>query len=501
MSNICDVLITAKDIFSEYCKKNEKIIFYVCFALFIVLTIVGVVHHETWYDEAQAWLIAQDLSFFEMLKYLRHEGHMFLWYAMLMPFAKMGMPFPYPIQVLNLLMIWGAVFVLWKKAPFNPFIKILITFSTPIAYQYAVVARSYAIGVLFLFLLAAFFKKKLEHPYLYAVLIFFCANNNAMTLFGAGAFGLLFFWDYITTQKEFYKSKEFYILCAIALFCVFMIGFQLIGANKQSEYLELTRIVSNKNSFLLGSISFALMPQYMQIKIPIIVAYLILTVLTFKYEKKSFFFFVFSSLSLYLLHYNFYLGHLWHYYFFYIYLIVALWLYKENVKQKSPFYPFLIGLFLVMSYFHVNYNIWWYNNDIDQNYSGCKEIAQIINENDEVKKGNIILFFELSHGIVPYLRNYGITAYDDYSRKVVSFFDYRQHKYIFSSPKIINKTHLSYFEDKPMYIIFPTKKWKNIYKGTDYKIEFIDNCAIPGMVEGLDYCIVKLIPTMINKLP
>jgi len=482
--------------FKDYCKKNEKFIFYICFAFFIILTTIGVIYHETWYDEAQAWLIAQDLSFFEMLKYMRYEGHMFLWYTMIMPFAKLGMTFPYPIQIINLLMIWGAVYVLWKKAPLNPLIKALITFSTPIAYQYAVVARSYAVGILLLFLLAALFKKKLQHPYIYAILIFFCANNNALTLFGATAFGLLFFWDYVTTKKDFYKSKEFYILCTIALFCVFMIGYQLIGADKQSEYLELTRIVTNKNRFLLWNICYALVNcETKNLFIPVVMTYLILATLTFKYEKKSLFFLGFTSLSLYLLHYNFYLGQKWHYYFFYIYFVIALWLYKENVKEKSPYYPLLITFFIVVSYIQIQNTISYYTNDIDQKYSATKELAQVINQNEEVKQGNIVIFFELAHGLIPYLRQYNIKAYDLYSKKEASFHNYNIRRYIFFSPKVINKYYFEFFENKPIYIILPNRKKGNLYKGKDYRLEYIGNCLSPGIGEGNGYCLAKLIPT------
>jgi len=483
--------------FKDYCKKNEKFIFYICFAFFIILTTIGVIYHETWYDEAQAWLIAQDLSFFEMLKYMRYEGHMFLWYTMIMPFAKLGMTFPYPIQIINLLMIWGAVYVLWKKAPLNPLIKALITFSTPIAYQYAVVARSYAVGILLLFLLAALFKKKLQHPYIYAILIFFCANNNALTLFGATAFGLLFFWDYVTTKKDFYKSKEFYILCTIALFCVFMIGYQLIGADKQSEYLELTRIVTNKNRFLLWNICYALVNcETKNLFIPVVMTYLVLAALTFKYEKKSLFLWLFTTLGLYSLHYYFYLGWPWHYYFFYIYFVIALWLYKENVKEKSPYYPLLITFFIVVSYIQIQNTISYYTNDIDQNYSSGKEFAYKISNIPEIKNKRIIIMEPFLHGVIPYFRQKNINVIDFYSGEYASFYDYRIKALDFLSPRIINHKNFKKYEKESIYLgIGNPKVLKKCYKGKDYKIKFIGDCTFPGLGDNTSYCIVKLIPT------
>ena len=172
--------LTICECFSNF----EKVFLWLFFCLFVLLTAVGAFTHEPWFDEAQAWLIAQDLSLVEMFKHLKYEGHLCLWFLALMPSAKLNLPYPLPMLITNVIFIWGAVYVLLMKSPFHPVLRIMIAFSMPIAYQYGVIARPYAMGVMFLFLLAYFYKDKLNRPYLYATLIILCANTSAMALVG-----------------------------------------------------------------------------------------------------------------------------------------------------------------------------------------------------------------------------------------------------------------------------------------------------------------------------
>lgn len=67
-----------------------------CLALASYLLLNGVLLwcYDPWRDVAQAWLIARDLSVPELFAQLRYEGHPCLWYLLLMPFAKLGFPYP-----------------------------------------------------------------------------------------------------------------------------------------------------------------------------------------------------------------------------------------------------------------------------------------------------------------------------------------------------------------------------------------------------------------------
>ena len=99
--------------------------------LFAIITLLRVFNHIPWYDEAHAWTIAEQLNPVDMFWYVKSEGHLFLWSLLLMPFAKTNFLYPNSMLLLNWIFCLGAVCLLWWKAPFNNWIKFLITFSFP----------------------------------------------------------------------------------------------------------------------------------------------------------------------------------------------------------------------------------------------------------------------------------------------------------------------------------------------------------------------------------
>ena len=94
--------------------------------LYVIITFVRVINHQTWYDEARAWLIAENLNLFEIFDLMKIEGHTFVWFVLLMPFAKTHFAYPYSMQIMNWIFCVSAVFVMWKYSPFNNWVKALI---------------------------------------------------------------------------------------------------------------------------------------------------------------------------------------------------------------------------------------------------------------------------------------------------------------------------------------------------------------------------------------
>ena len=72
----------------DFIKQNKvNILIMTIYALSSFLLLV---FHESWRDEAQAWLIARDLNFFEIIKQLKYEGHFLLWFVILMKQLKLS---------------------------------------------------------------------------------------------------------------------------------------------------------------------------------------------------------------------------------------------------------------------------------------------------------------------------------------------------------------------------------------------------------------------------
>src|SRR4030065_2490932 len=108
-------------------KKDVKINISFVFPVFLILlyTVISLVlllHHEPWEDEAHTWLVARDLDVISIFKQMAYDGTPALWYMFLVPFAKAG--FPYLSEfILHLMIAITAVTVFVLYAPFSKITK------------------------------------------------------------------------------------------------------------------------------------------------------------------------------------------------------------------------------------------------------------------------------------------------------------------------------------------------------------------------------------------
>ena len=96
-------------------------------------------YHESWYDEAQAWLIARDCNLFTMLSQFRYEGHPPLWYLILKVAMWCGLPYE-AFGLLSGAIATGGVGLFLLKSPFPKPLTALLPFTFFFAFQYAVIA-------------------------------------------------------------------------------------------------------------------------------------------------------------------------------------------------------------------------------------------------------------------------------------------------------------------------------------------------------------------------
>ena len=59
---------------------------------YVALNLFFITRHVNWRDEAQAWLLARDLSPVQLFRQMSYEGYPCLWHLLLMPLAKLGLP-------------------------------------------------------------------------------------------------------------------------------------------------------------------------------------------------------------------------------------------------------------------------------------------------------------------------------------------------------------------------------------------------------------------------
>ena len=165
--------------------------------LFFAVSGFTAVHHEMWRDEIQAWLLARDsTSVFDLFAFLKYEGHPGLWHLLLMPLTRLTAS-PVVMQAFHLLIAGGTVYLFVRYAPFNRLQKFLFSFGYFPLYEYAVIARNYALGFLLFTLLCVLFKERHQRPLGIGCVLFLLAHTSAYGLIVTIAIGGALFCEFL----------------------------------------------------------------------------------------------------------------------------------------------------------------------------------------------------------------------------------------------------------------------------------------------------------------
>lgn len=158
--------------------RDERIFAAAVTALFLLVTIPVMLHHEMWRDEVQAWLLARDsASLGDLFRALHYEGHPALWYLMLRPIAR-AVSDPRWIQPLALLLSGCSVFVFACFAPFSRLVRVLFAFGYFVVYGYTIVARSYGLGLTLAVVLCTLLARRKPRYGIAGVVMLLLANTS-----------------------------------------------------------------------------------------------------------------------------------------------------------------------------------------------------------------------------------------------------------------------------------------------------------------------------------
>jgi hypothetical protein len=166
----------------------------VTLCLYAGLLIWAFPHHEPWADEAQAWQIARTLPFAQMFHLLAYEGHPGLWYLLLWPLSRLHVSYT-GMRCVAAVIAFAGVTVLVSTSPFPRFVKLLLPFSFYLAFQYAIVARSYVLAPLLLFLCAYFWTQRPRRPLAVAVCLGLLANVALHAAVISGGLAIVYLID------------------------------------------------------------------------------------------------------------------------------------------------------------------------------------------------------------------------------------------------------------------------------------------------------------------
>lgn len=170
----------------------------ITFCLYLLIMAFAVLHHEPWGDEIHSWNIAKgSASYLDVIQNSRYEGHPPTWYSIMWVISKCTHNFAW-VQGVHLVIAALTVFLILFYSPLPLTARLLIPFGYYFAFEFSVLARNYAIGVLAAFCICLIMRRTFRNKMLcYYVLLLVLSNGHLFALILAGCFHLYFLlWNY-----------------------------------------------------------------------------------------------------------------------------------------------------------------------------------------------------------------------------------------------------------------------------------------------------------------
>jgi hypothetical protein len=166
------------------------------------LSLIGILNHEIWLDEAQHFLIGRDSrGVMDMLRACRNEGHPLLWNILLFVITRFT-PDPFYMQLVHIL-IGSAVALIILLSEGRTVEKILIIFGYFFFFEYNLISRNYGISALLMLLPVWLYTRGRPTPVKVAVLLFLLAQTHLFSLI----FSIAFVISLILTDRHFFTRN------------------------------------------------------------------------------------------------------------------------------------------------------------------------------------------------------------------------------------------------------------------------------------------------------
>ncbi len=206
-------------IYSDNKGAKQRFVRWLLFILFsVVLVGFKLRYHELWKDEWQAWFVARDMPFSQMLGFLYYEGHPSLWYIYLKFGTFVSGVFSsqdVALQVLHSVPVVCILYMLLVRMRFSTVFAALLCLGYFIAFEYGVVNRGYAFVILFALMAAYWMEDVMENMLKIGVCLFLLCQTEVQGVFIAF---LLFFyciWKDYDLKNSFFtvlNTKPFKVL-------------------------------------------------------------------------------------------------------------------------------------------------------------------------------------------------------------------------------------------------------------------------------------------------
>ena len=447
-------------------------------SIFIFISLWLVNYHEIYHDEAQTWLLSRDSSSIsELLWNLKYEGTTGLWHLILYPLTRF-FETPEVMQNLHVIIAGVSIFVMFKWSPFSIAQKILLSFSYLLFYEYSIIARSYAVSVLLIFIVCSLFPNRRRYPIITAISLFLLSYTNIFGLiFSISLFFTIIFEELcLKVRNNYFQNLSFKQITSIILILIgLVISILTINPTNDSSfgitwhtYLDIDRLKyisqSLPSSYFpipIIKISFwntvgIFYNSITKIVFILITIIFICSVSIFLIKRpSSFFIYALTTLGLISFFYiKYWSDDIRHSGFLFISLITSLWIYKDCINLnffKLPravenFNKNLINKFFTLILFiHFLTGIFANYIDYKYNFISVPEVVQFIKKNKLLNHEIIVHHYKNTSTLAalipgknfynPAMKNYGTFIKWDWNR----FEEVEYKQLIYASNKLSSK--------------------------------------------------------------
>ncbi len=385
-------------------------------SVYAIVTLVILLFHEPWRDEAQAWLIARDLNITELIAQMKYEGHFLIWYLILMPFAKLGFPY-ITNNIISWLITVISAWLMLKKAPFKKWKTALFIFTFPMIYLFPVISRTYCLIPLAITLMAIFYKDRKTKPIRYILSIALLANTHVIMLGMVGILLLEFYIEQFKARKTNTKEENKRILQSLVIIVILLLlsAIPLVGCLTTNKDVGIQNTIYNRliniiiiepNDMINGIYPILTKNAYNKITINVLIVIIILfEIINHKIDFLEMFLIILWQYIIYAFIYSTSYqraGTVVFIAFFFMWVRK----YKTYKKKKDIGDKIENTILIMLTIIDIIAGIIFVRYEILYNYSSAYQVAEVINS--KLEKGSIMVTGnqpEFCSAIIPYTKD------------------------------------------------------------------------------------------------
>lgn len=200
--------------------------------LFFAISLLGLLHHTLWLDEAWHYLISHESeSLTDIFSLSYNSGHPKLWNIIVYLVLNIWRDV-FAIQIFHSVIATITAFLIFKFSPFKLIDKCFIVFGYYFLFEYNIIGNHYALGIMLIVLSVVLFLKN-KSLILIATVLALAANCHLFSLIVA-----LCLFIYMVSEKKEASDREKTFALGVFTLMIGLSIWQIIPPQKDLEYFR-----------------------------------------------------------------------------------------------------------------------------------------------------------------------------------------------------------------------------------------------------------------------